>query len=174
MKLIEPAESLKQSEQKEPTMQAKQTKQKELTMPAKIAKQPKVSKQANLTKHVTPAKGMPVGSPAEANSGLSPSIVWCDTLMTRLIGMLGSHERERLSEVHYVLMPCRSIHTFGMSVAIDVAFFDKCGRICAVYREVMPYARRDCSRAFAVVERMSQPGPWLCVGQSISEILLTK
>lgn len=94
-------------------------------------------------------------------------VIWCDTFFSRLKGMLG----KRKGVDHMILMPCRAIHTWGMSYPLDVAFFDANGVVCAVYRQVMPYSRRECRDAYAVVERASGAGGWLCVGDSIGRII---
>jgi uncharacterized protein len=47
---------------------------------------------------------------------------------------------------------CRSVHTFGMRFAIDVAFVDLRGRVVRVERAVPPRRVLVCRGAFAVIE----------------------
>ena len=56
-----------------------------------------------------------------------------------------------------MLVPCRDIHTVGMSTPIDVAFVDGKGSVLESHRDVAPMRRLRCSKAVAVVERRSQP-----------------
>lgn len=51
-----------------------------------------------------------------------------------------------------VIAPCRSIHTFGMSMAVDAAFFDRQGVVLAT-RRVAPWRFFSCPAAEGVVER---------------------
>lgn len=54
---------------------------------------------------------------------------------------------------HALLIPhCRSVHTFGMRFAIDVAFLDERGRPLRVERALPPRRFASCRRAFAVLE----------------------
>lgn len=105
-------------------------------------------------------------TPANSSRNVS-QVIWCDTFFSRLKGML----RKQKGADHMILMLCRAIHTWGMSYPIDVAFFDANGVVSAVYRQVMPYSRRECRDAYAVVERASDTGRWLCVGDSIGRII---
>lgn len=67
-----------------------------------------------------------------------------------------------------LLMPCRDIHTAGMSRPIDVAFLDASGRVLEAHRNVMPFRRMRCSRAVAVVERFSScETPWFSAGERV-------
>ncbi len=71
-----------------------------------------------------------------------------------------------------VIAPCRSIHTFGMRGAIDVAFFDRHGVVLAV-RRVQPWKVFTCRKAEGVIERAVvdpefasrwfEPGDQLCL-----------
>src|SRR3954467_1089418 len=54
---------------------------------------------------------------------------------------------------HALLIPdCRSVHTFGMRFAIDVAFLDDAGRPVRVERSVPRRRLLVCRDAFAVIE----------------------
>ncbi|MFC0399678.1 DUF192 domain-containing protein [Paraburkholderia rhizosphaerae] len=54
----------------------------------------------------------------------------------RMRGLLG---RATLADDEALLLvPCRSVHTFGMRFSIDVMFVDRLWRVIAVHREVPP------------------------------------
>jgi uncharacterized membrane protein (UPF0127 family) len=73
-----------------------------------------------------------------------------NTLASRLLGL--AWLREAPSGHALLIADCRSVHTFGMRFAIDVAFLDAAGRAIRVERSVR--RRRILSRreAFAVLE----------------------
>lgn len=71
----------------------------------------------------------------------------------RLRGLLFA----RPSDDELLLVPCRSVHTFGMGFALDIAFLDKWGRVIKVNRDVMPKRTVRCAHARAVIERYAQP-----------------
>jgi uncharacterized membrane protein (UPF0127 family) len=72
------------------------------------------------------------------------------TFASRLLGLALLRD---LRSGHALLIPdCRSIHTFGMRVAIDVAFLDERGRALRVERSVGAWRMLACRRAFAVIE----------------------
>jgi uncharacterized membrane protein (UPF0127 family) len=67
--------------------------------------------------------------------------------------LLGLAFLRALPERHALLIPdCRSIHTFGMRFAIDVAFLDGRGRPIRVERTVPCRRLLACRAAFAVLE----------------------
>ena len=67
--------------------------------------------------------------------------------------LLGLGLLAELPSGHALLIPdCRSVHTFGMRFAIDVAFLDDRGRPIRVERGVPPRRVLACRRAFAVLE----------------------
>jgi uncharacterized membrane protein (UPF0127 family) len=57
-----------------------------------------------------------------------------------------------------LLTPCKSIHTFGMTDAIDVAFVDRQGRVLEAMRGLPPNRLRYCKGAACVLERRSAFG----------------
>lgn len=59
---------------------------------------------------------------------------------------------------------CRDVHTLTMRHPLDVAFLDRGGQVVGVHRLVLPGARLRHGRAWAVVERFAQPGPWFVRG----------
>ncbi len=54
----------------------------------------------------------------------------------RLRGLLGRARLEK--EEGLLLLPCRQVHTFFMSFAIDVLFLDKQGKIVELMPEMTP------------------------------------
>jgi len=65
--------------------------------------------------------------------------LFADTIWGRLRGLIG---RGRLEPGEgLVLQPCRAVHMYGMTYAIDVAFLDSDGAVVALYRELAPGAR---------------------------------
>lgn len=68
-----------------------------------------------------------------------------------------------------VLIPCKSIHTFGMTEAIDVAFVDRRGRVLDVVRGLPPRRVLSCQRATCVLERRSAAcGRWVEQGEAMT------
>jgi uncharacterized membrane protein (UPF0127 family) len=73
-----------------------------------------------------------------------------NTLASRLLGLAWLRS---LPSGHALLIPdCRSVHTFGMRFAIDVAFLDESGRAIRVERAVRRRRVLVCRGAFAVIE----------------------
>ena len=67
--------------------------------------------------------------------------------------LLGLALLDPIPSDHALLIPgCRSVHTFGMRFALDVAFLDESGRVLRLEREVPPRRLLMCRRAFAVLE----------------------
>jgi uncharacterized membrane protein (UPF0127 family) len=72
------------------------------------------------------------------------------SLRARLLGLAF---RRRPARAGALLIPrCRSVHTFGMRLAIDVAFVDSDGRVLRVARDVPPWRVVSCRGAAAVLE----------------------
>jgi uncharacterized protein len=72
------------------------------------------------------------------------------TLAARILGLAFLRD---LPDDHALLIPdCRSVHTFGMRFAIDVAFLDERGRPLRVERAVRPRRILVCAAAFAALE----------------------
>jgi uncharacterized protein len=73
-----------------------------------------------------------------------------NTLAARLLGLAWLRS---IPSGHALLIPdCRSVHTFGMRFAIDIAFLDDRGRPIRVERSVPRRRVLVCRGAFAVVE----------------------
>lgn len=87
-----------------------------------------------------------------------------DRLGERMKGLLGTTSEAR----PVALVPCASVHTFGMRYRIDVAFVSKEGVVLDVWRSV-PSCRLLChGRAWITLERPHRRGPWLRVGEELS------
>lgn len=66
-------------------------------------------------------------------------IAVADRWWQRLRGLLG---RSQLAAgAGLLLQPCRAVHMFGMSYAVDVAFLDRQGSVVAVYHRLAPGER---------------------------------
>jgi len=96
-------------------------------------------------------------------------IVEASSFGARLRGLLGTQAGDIDFDLLH-LKPCKSIHTFGMNYALDVAFLDSKGRVIKVCRNLPPC--RLCSaprRTASVLERPAQPEQrrWLFPGQSV-------
>ncbi|MEG0323909.1 MAG: DUF192 domain-containing protein [Raoultibacter sp.] len=90
------------------------------------------------------------------------------TFGERLRGLYGSVPDDAVM----LLVPCRDIHTFGMSYSLDAAFIDKQGTVLLAVRDVPKGKRVTCPGAYAVFERASNPlQPWLKTGQSAALFL---
>ena len=59
-----------------------------------------------------------------------------DGFFPRLIGLLGTDDLDSNKGLHIV--PCSSIHTFGMKYAVDVLFLDKQGRVVHLIQALPP------------------------------------
>lgn len=67
-----------------------------------------------------------------------------------------------------MIVPCSSIHTFGMGNDLDVAFVGIDGRVLYSERSVRPGRVVRVRHAQAVLERRSSDGgPWYQVGERI-------
>src|SRR3954470_19848181 len=73
-----------------------------------------------------------------------------NTLAPRLLGLA---LLRLIPSGHALLIPdCRSVHTFGMRFAIDIAFLDAAGRAIRIERAVPSRRVLWCRGAFAVLE----------------------
>lgn len=71
------------------------------------------------------------------------------TFWDRLMGLFSRQSSDEI----LLIAPCRSVHTFGMGYAIDIAFISREGRVLESYENVPPWRLRKCSGAYAVLER---------------------
>jgi len=74
----------------------------------------------------------------------------------RLVGLLGTDGTAGA----VLLVGCSSIHTFGMSYPIDVAFVDGAGRVVLARRALDPGRLLGCRGARHAMERPAAAGEW--------------
>jgi len=68
-----------------------------------------------------------------------------------------------------MLIPCQSIHSFGLKEPIDVAFIDNCGQVLKSVSALPPNRVVNCRKAKATLERFTNGGStWLSVGSQLS------
>jgi hypothetical protein len=73
-----------------------------------------------------------------------------DTSAKRRKGLLG---RDKLAEGYALwILPCESVHTFGMKFSIDVVYLDRKHRIRKLRRAMPPWRVSACLLAHSVVE----------------------
>jgi uncharacterized membrane protein (UPF0127 family) len=85
------------------------------------------------------------------NIDMPHRVMAADSMLSRLIGLLGTREPLQHSVLH--ISPCTAIHTFGMKYAIDAVFVDESGRVLALYPELRPNKRsKSITTASGVLE----------------------
>lgn len=80
--------------------------------------------------------------------------------LARMRGLLGTTRRWGDGNRVLALIPCKSVHTFGMRYAIDIAFASKSGLVLKSCRNVQPCKRIACKKAYYVLERPCMPHAW--------------
>jgi uncharacterized membrane protein (UPF0127 family) len=65
-----------------------------------------------------------------------------ETFIDRFVGLLGLHEMGADSGL--IIEPCASVHTFGMSFAIDIVMLGADYRVLGVSENVPPWRVRFC------------------------------
>jgi len=75
-------------------------------------------------------------------------------IAARLLGL--SHLDRARAGAGLLIPRCRSVHTFGMRFALDLAFIDQDGRVCSIRRGVPPRRVVWDRRAVAVLELPSR------------------
>lgn len=99
---------------------------------------------------------------------LAPRVRIASTARGRLRGLLFRDPGWLGDGGVLVLVPCRSVHTFGMRRAIDVALVGAGGEVIASRRAVPPGRVLSSRRAVAVLERFACPGrPWPREGERV-------
>lgn len=87
--------------------------------------------------------------------------------IARLRGLLGTDADWGGGDVVLAILQCRSVHTFGMRYALDIAFVDKHGVVLRSEREVMPGRLLGCKGAVLVLERPHDASKqWFDAGES--------
>lgn len=100
---------------------------------------------------------------------LGSRIGLADGWLARLRGMLG--RPEPIPGEGLLLTPCRSIHMYGMSYSLDVAFLDVKGAIIAMYPSLFPGSRTRWHRK--AVHALELPvGALADSGAAVGDVLL--
>ena len=84
----------------------------------------------------------------------------------RLTGLVG--RRSLPPGVALEIPRCRSVHTFGMRFALDLAWLDGERRVVRIDRAVAPWRVRSCRQARSVLEADSRfSNQWFAYGSSL-------
>ena len=84
----------------------------------------------------------------------------------RLTGLAG--RRSLPAGVALEIPRCRSVHTFGMRFAVDLAWLDGDRRVVRIDRAVPPWRVRTCRQARSVLEADSRfSNQWFAYGSSL-------
>lgn len=73
--------------------------------------------------------------------------------MQRAKGLLGTNEAWGQGQRVLVIAPCKSVHTFGMRYALDIAFVNEQGIVLRSVHDVEPGRLLACRKAAFVLER---------------------
>ena len=77
-------------------------------------------------------------------------VVEASTRRTRLLGLARLDDMPATLALH--IIPCRSVHTFGMRFALDLIWLDRGGNVVRVDLAVAPRRLRTCWTARSVLE----------------------
>lgn len=81
---------------------------------------------------------------------LAPSAEIADTAAARSRGLLGRSSMP-LGEALWIV-PCESVHTFGMQFALDLVYLDRKLRVVKIRAAVPPWRVSLCLRAHSILE----------------------
>src|SRR5690606_17231162 len=85
------------------------------------------------------------------NDELAIGNVWrADTVLTRARGLLGRPALQ--ADQGLAIVPCHSIHTFGMKYPLDVVFIDSTDRIIKLYHNLPRWRMAMAPRATWTLE----------------------
>lgn len=91
------------------------------------------------------------------------------SIFARARGLLGTNASWGDGSRVLMLVPCKSVHTFGMRYALDIAFADQHGMVLRSERNVKPGRMLSCRRAAFVLEQpCNSERPWPENGDVIS------
>lgn len=94
--------------------------------------------------------------------------VLATSFTARARGLLGTNANWGDEGRVLVLAPCRSVHTFGMRYALDIAFVSRSGIVLRAEQAVPPKRLLACRKATFVLERpRDRAAPWPEAGSSI-------
>lgn len=100
---------------------------------------------------------------------LCHELVVLSTWAERLRGLLGTDE----GAAPVMLLRCGSVHTFGMSYPIDVAFVGERGEVLEVRRGVGPGEFLSSPGAECTIERPANRGRWVEEGEHLWVVSLS-
>ncbi len=104
---------------------------------------------------------------AGSNDCLVPEASLTASTWERMRGLLG---RPPLRNGQGLLIdPCPSVHTFGMSYSLDLAFLDSRWRVLKLVRELPPLRWAGCAKARATLEL--PPGALAAAGIAAGDVL---
>ena len=81
---------------------------------------------------------------------LAHSAEVADTGASRSKGLLGRKGLEPGTALW--IIPCESVHTFGMQFSLDLVYIDRQNRIVKIRRNIPPWRMSICLRAHSVLE----------------------
>ena len=90
-------------------------------------------------------------------NGSVETAIYLDKFTKRLCGMLGQPK----DDMTRLLVPCNSVHTFGMKEPIDVAFISSNGVVLEVFHAVLPAKVLSNKEASYVAERFACNRTWM-------------
>lgn len=96
-------------------------------------------------------------------------VCFADNFWHRLIGLLA--HRALADDVGLLLIPCTSIHTFGMRFVIDVVFLDRQNRVLGFADAVPPNRVRTAPRGTHKVLEISE-GNRIRTGINLDDYLI--
>lgn len=91
-----------------------------------------------------------------------------DSWTARLVGLLGTSDLGPDEGVW--IAPCRSVHTWGMRIAIACAFLDRAGRVVRVVDPLTPWRTASMRGAHAVIETRAGGLAGLSVGDVVRQM----
>ena len=98
--------------------------------------------------------------------GASSLLLLAGRFSARMKGLLRSRPGPEGNVM--LLMPCKSVHTFGMKYPIDIAFVAADGTVIESFRSVAPRRHLRCRQAVGVLERFSaSDGSWFESGDRV-------
>lgn len=80
-------------------------------------------------------------------------IAVANSFFARLRGLLGTQDDWGNRKIALLIPHCRSVHTFSMRYALDIAFVDRQGTVIRSERNVAPGRLLNCKKAVLVLER---------------------
>lgn len=86
---------------------------------------------------------------------LIPRVWRADSMGPRMRGLLGRRPLRADAAEALLLMPCNSVHTFGMRYPLDVVFLDAQERVLGWHRNLRPWRFGACWGARCTLELMT-------------------